>query len=165
MRARISNACARHGWRAPDVPSHSEIRELPYSAEQMFAVVADVERYPEFLPWCLSVRVLSRGREGGAEVMTAEMLVGYHGVRERYVSRVTLDKNARTIEAVHIQGPFERLTNRWRFEPRAKGSRIDFFIDFAFKNWLLSALAGIAFERTVMRMADAFVERAKKLYG
>jgi coenzyme Q-binding protein COQ10 len=147
------------------VPSHSEIRELPYTAEQMYAVVADVERYPEFLPWCQSVRVLSRGREGGNDVLTAEMMVAYHGVRERYVSRVTLDKAARNIEAVHIQGPFERLTNRWRFEPMKKGSRIHFFIDFAFKNWLLSALAGIAFERTVMRMADAFVERARSLYG
>ena len=147
------------------MPHHQEIRDLPYTAEQMFAVVADVERYPEFLPWCLSLRVLTRGREGNADVLTAEMVVGYHGVRERYVSRVRLDKAARTIEAVHIEGPFERLTNRWRFEPKEKGCRIHFYIDFAFRNWLLSAVAGIAFERTVMRMADAFVERAKKLYG
>lgn len=147
------------------MPHHQEIRDLPYTAEQMFAVVADVEHYPEFLPWCLSLRVLTRGREGAADIVTAEMVVGYHGVRERYISRVRLDKAARTIEAVHIEGPFERLTNRWRFEPRENGCRIHFFIDFAFRNWLLSAVAGIAFERTVMRMADAFVERAKKIYG
>jgi coenzyme Q-binding protein COQ10 len=147
------------------VPSHSEIRELPYTAEQMYAVVADMERYPQFLPWCLSLRVLSRAKEGNVDVQTAEMVVSYHAVRERYVSRVRLDPAARIIEAVHIQGPFEKLINRWRFEPKGKGSRVHFFIDFAFKNWLLSAVAGIAFDRTVVRMADAFVDRARQLYG
>jgi coenzyme Q-binding protein COQ10 len=147
------------------VPSHSEIRELPYTAEQMYAVVADMEQYPQFLPWCLSLRVLSRAKEGNVDVQTAEMVVSYHAVRERYVSRVRLDPAARIIEAVHIQGPFEKLINRWRFEPKGKGSRVHFFIDFAFKNWLLSAVAGIAFDRTVVRMADAFVDRARQLYG
>lgn len=147
------------------MPSHSEIRELPYTAEQMYAVVADMERYPQFLPWCLSLRVLSRAKEGHVDVQTAEMVVSYHAVRERYVSRVRLDPAARIIEAVHIHGPFEKLINRWRFEPKGKGSRVHFFIDFAFKNWLLSAVAGIAFDRTVVRMADAFVDRAKQLYG
>lgn len=147
------------------MPSHSEIRELPYTAEQMYAVVADVEHYPEFLPWCVALRVRSRERDGNANVLIADMTVSYHGVREHYVSRVRLDPIARTIEAMHIEGPFERLTNRWRFEPMARGSRIHFFIEFAFRNWFLSALAGLAFERTVMRMADAFVERARSLYG
>ncbi len=165
MRARISSACARHGWRAPDVPFHSETRELPYTAEQMYAVVADVEHYPEFLPWCVALHVRERSREGQVDVVIAEMTVSYHGVREHYISRVRLDAAARTIEAVHIEGPFERLINRWRFEPKEKGCRIYFSIDFAFRNWLLSALAGMAFERTVMRMADAFVDRARTVYG
>ncbi len=165
MRARISNACARRGHRAPNVPFHSETRELPYTVEQMYAVVADVERYPEFLPWCVALRMSKRSREGNMDVLIAEMTVSYHGVREHYISRVRLDASARTIEAVHIEGPFERLINRWRFEPLAKGCRIHFSIDFAFRNWFLSALAGVAFERTVMRMADAFVERARALYG
>ncbi len=147
------------------MPSHSETRELRYTAEQMYAVVADVERYPEFLPWCVALHVRERSREGDVDVLIAEMTVSYHGVREHYVSRVQLDKKARFIEAVHIQGPFERLTNRWHFEPLVKGCRIRFFIDFAFRNWFLSAVAGLAFERTVMRMADAFVDRARALYG
>jgi len=147
------------------MPQHREIRDLPYTAEQMYAVVADMERYPEFLPWCLSLRVLTRAKDGGVDVETAEMVVSYHAVRERYVSRVRLDPAARIIEAVHIQGPFERLINRWRFEPQGTGCRVHFFIDFAFKNRLLSALAGIAFDRTVVRMADAFVDRAEALYG
>jgi coenzyme Q-binding protein COQ10 len=161
----ISSACARHGWRAPEVPSHSETRELPYTAEQMYAVVADVEHYPEFLPWCVDLRVRERAREGHVEVLIAEMTVSYHGVRERYVSRVRLDAGSGIIEAVHIEGPFERLINRWRFEKLAKGCRIHFSIDFAFRSWFLSALAGVAFERTVMRMTDAFVDRARALYS
>lgn len=147
------------------MPQHREIRDLPFTAEQMYAVVADMERYPEFLPWCLSLRVLSRAKEGSVDVETAEMVVSYHAVRERYVSRVRLDPKALTIEATHIQGPFERLINRWRFEHTATGCRVHFFIDFAFRNWILSTLAGIAFDRTVVRMADAFVIRAKQLYG
>jgi coenzyme Q-binding protein COQ10 len=164
MRAKISSACERRALPAADVPSHSETRALPYSTEQMFAVVADVENYPEFLPWCVALHVRERRREGNVDVLIAEMTVSYHGVREDYLSRVTLDKNARTIEAVHIEGPFEKLINRWQFEPMAKGCRIHFFIDFAFRNWLLSAIASVAFERTVMRMADAFVARADSLY-
>jgi coenzyme Q-binding protein COQ10 len=165
MRATISSTCARCDPLASDVPFHSETRELPYSAEQMYAVVADVEHYPEFLPWCVALHVRERAREGKVDVLIAEMTVSYHGVREHYVSRVRLDAGARSIEAVHIEGPFERLINRWRFEPLQKGCRIRFSIDFAFRNWFLSALAGVAFERTVMRMADAFVERARALYG
>lgn len=130
----------------------------------MYAVVADVERYPEFLPWCISLRVLTRERRDSTDLLTAEMVVVYHGVRERYVSRVTMDPRSRTIEAVHIEGPFDHLVNRWHFEPLKSGCRIHFSIDFAFRNWLLSALAGVAFDRTVARMADAFVARAASLY-
>ena len=131
----------------------------------MYAVVADVEKYPEFLPWCTRLHVRERTHEGDSDVLVADMTVVYHGVSESYVSRVTLNKKAKTVEAVHIEGPFERLTNCWRFEPLKKGCRIHFFIDFAFRNWFLSALAGIAFERAVMRTADAFIERAQSLYG
>ncbi|MGQ0742644.1 MAG: type II toxin-antitoxin system RatA family toxin [Alphaproteobacteria bacterium] len=147
------------------MPEHSEIRELPFTAEQMYSVVADVESYPQFLPWCRSLNVLDRWEEDGVQLITAEMVVMYHAVQEKYVSRVRLDPIAREIEAVHIEGPFERLTNRWRFEPLDSGCRVYFFIDFAFSSWILSALAGIAFDRTVRRMADAFVVRAKALYG
>jgi len=147
------------------VPRHSETRELKYTCEQMFAVVGDVERYPEFLPWCIGLTVKSRAKEGDVEVLIAEMTVAYHGVREHYTSRVRLDRQARSITAEHIKGPFDHLDNVWRFEPAARGCRIHFTIDFAFKNWMLSALAGFAFETAAKHMTDAFVRRAKKLYG
>jgi coenzyme Q-binding protein COQ10 len=147
------------------VPHHSETRELRYSCEQMFAVVADVERYPVFLPWCIGLTVKSREREGDVEILIAEMTVAYHGVRERYTSRVRLDPRANTITAEHIQGPFDHLDNRWRFEQADRGCRIHFTIDFAFKNWMLSALASVAFETAAKRMTDAFVRRARQLYG
>ncbi len=131
----------------------------------MFAVVADVERYPEFLPWCTALVVKSRAKDGDVDVLIAEMTVAYHGVRERYTSRVRLDRNARTITAEHIQGPFDHLDNKWSFDPMERGCRIRFDIDFAFKNWMLSALAGFAFEAAAKRMTDAFVRRAKALYG
>ena len=131
----------------------------------MFAVVADVERYPEFLPWCIGLVVKSRTREGEVDVLLAEMTIAYHGVHERYTSCVRLDPAHNTITAEHIQGPFEHLDNRWRFEPADHGCRIYFDIDFAFKNWMLSMLAGVAFEGAAKRMTDAFVRRAKQLYG
>ena len=147
------------------MPSHSEVRDLPYMAEQMFAVVADVERYPQFLPWCAGLRVRSREKIDHIDVLIADMIVSYHGLRERYTSRVTLDPVARTISAVHIQGPFDHLDNRWRFEPAEKGCRVYFAIDFAFKSRVLSALAGVAFDLAARKMADAFATRASKLYG
>lgn len=147
------------------MPSHREIRDLPYTAEQMFAVVADVEKYPQFLPWCSGLRVHSREKTGDTEIVVAEMLVAYHGVRERYTSRVTLDASALTVEAVHIQGPFDHLDNHWRFEPTPTGCRVHFAIAFAFKNRILSALAGVAFDMVARKMADAFAKRAGRLYG
>jgi coenzyme Q-binding protein COQ10 len=147
------------------VPRHSETRELKFSCEQMFAVVADVERYPAFLPWCQALTVKSREKEGHIDVLIAEMTVVYHGVRERYTSRVRLDAKKNLITAQHIEGPFHHLDNIWRFEPWQKGCRIHFTIDFAFKNWMLSALSGIAFDAAAHRMTNAFVRRAKDLYG
>lgn len=147
------------------MPRHTETRDLKYSCEHMFAVVGDVERYPEFLPWCSALKVKSRTKEGDAEVLIAEMTVVYHGVRERYTSRVRLNAKARTITAEHIEGPFHHLDNKWSFEPAQGGCRIRFTIDFAFKNWMLSALSGIAFESAASRMTNAFVRRAKDLFG
>ncbi len=131
----------------------------------MFGVVADVEHYPEFLPWCGGLRVKSREKIGETEILVADMLVSYHGLRERYTSRVTLDPIARTIVAAHVQGPFAHLDNQWRFEPTEHGCRVYFAIDFAFKSRVLSALAGVAFELVARKMADAFAVRAAKLYG
>jgi coenzyme Q-binding protein COQ10 len=147
------------------VPQHQETRIVPYTAEQMYAVVADVERYPEFLPWCSRLTVQSRAKDGETDVVTAEMTVAYHGLSERYTSLVRADPKERSIEAVHIEGPFKLLDSRWRFVPLAQGCEIHFFIDFAFKSMVLSALAGVAFGMVASRMAEAFITRAHALYG
>jgi coenzyme Q-binding protein COQ10 len=131
----------------------------------MYAVVADVERYPEFLPWCAGLTVLKREEEGEVRLLTAEMAVSYHGLRERYVSCVRLDKNAGTIEAVHVEGPFKRLDTHWRFVPLEGGAEVRLAIDFAFRSGLLSAVAGVAFGMVAARMAAAFIARADALYG
>jgi len=131
----------------------------------MYAAVADIERYPEFLPWCEKLIVRKREMEGEIEFVTAEMFIAYRGLRERYVSLVRLDPVARTIEARHVEGPFRRLDTRWRFVPLARGSEVHYLIDFAFKNVVLSAVAGAAFGFVAGRMAEAFVQRAAALYG
>src|SRR5262245_5818441 len=112
MRARTSRGSVQRG-RQP-VPLHKETRIVPYTAEQMYAVVADMERYAEFLPWCSALKVLKREHEDGAEIALAEMVVDYHGLKDSYVSRVRLDPRALIIEAKHVEGPFKRLDTRWR---------------------------------------------------
>jgi coenzyme Q-binding protein COQ10 len=146
------------------VTEHSESRIVPHSADLMYRVVADVERYPEFLPWVAALRVLSRDEKE----LIAEMAVGYGPFRERYTSRVTLDPAAHVIDVVEIEGPFRRLENHWRFTPEAPDSgeevcRIDFSIVFEFENPLLQAAAGMAFEKVLLTMTDAFVARAGEL--
>lgn len=146
------------------MPLHKETRIVPYTVDQMYSVVADMERYPEFLPWCSALKVLKREREDETDIALAEMSIDYHGLKQRYVSRVRLDPRAAMIEAKHVEGPFKRLDTRWRFVPLAQGCEIHFLIDFAFKNVLLSAVAGVAFGFVSARMAEAFIRRADDLY-
>ena len=142
---------------------HSESRIVPYTADVMYAVVADVERYPEFLPWVVALRIKSRSTEGSREILLAEMAVGYRALRERYTSKVILDPAARTIDVMAIDGPFHRLENHWRFAPEGAGSRVDFGVAFEFSSRLLQAAAGSAFEKVLMKMTDAFEARAAGL--
>ncbi len=139
--------------------SHHETRIVPYPAELMYAVVSDVEKYPQFLPWVVALRVLSR-RDNG---LTAEMAVGYGGLRERYTSDVRLDPAARAIDVVQIKGPFKTLENHWRFTPKGEGCEVEFSILFEFKSRLLHGVAGHAFEKVMLKMADAFETRAAAL--
>jgi coenzyme Q-binding protein COQ10 len=139
--------------------SHRESRVVPYPAALMYSVVADVEKYPEFLPWVVALRVLTR-RDNG---VTAEMAVGYHGLRERYTSDVRLDPEARTIDVVQIKGPFKVLENHWRFVPKDEGCEVEFSILFEFKSRLLHSVAGAKFEKVMLKMTDAFEARAKAL--
>ena len=139
--------------------SHNEKRVVPFAADLMYSIVADVEQYPKFLPWVVALRVLSR-RENG---LTAEMAVGYGGLRERYTSDVKLDPGARTVDVVEIKGPFKCLENHWRFTPTDGGCEVDFSILFEFKNRLLHGVAGHAFEKVMLKMTDAFEARAAAL--
>ena len=139
--------------------SHRETRIVPYPAALMYAVVSDVEKYPQFLPWVVALRVLSRGENR----MTAEMAVGYGALRERYTSDVRLDPVERRIDVVQTQGPFKQLENHWRFTPHAEGCEVEFSILFAFRSRLLHSLAGSAFEKVMLKMADAFEARARDI--
>ncbi|MBL6854153.1 MAG: type II toxin-antitoxin system RatA family toxin [Alphaproteobacteria bacterium] len=143
--------------------THSETRIVPYSADLMYRVVADVEQYPKFLPWVVALRVLSRMREGEREVVLAEMAVGYGALREKYTSRVVLDPVARSVDVAQTTGPFRQLENHWRFAPEGAGSRVDFSLAYEFKSRLLGAVAGVAFGKVYQQMADAFVARAHQL--
>jgi coenzyme Q-binding protein COQ10 len=138
---------------------HSESRVVPYPADLMYRVVADIEHYPQFLPWVTALRLLSR-EEG---LLTAEMLVGFGPFREKYTSKITLDPAARTVDVVAIKGPFRQLENHWRFTPDGERCRIDFSILFEFRNPLLQAAASTAFEKVLLKMTDAFVARAAQL--
>lgn len=139
--------------------AHNETRTVGYPAALMYAVVSDVEKYPQFLPWVVALRVLSR-RDNG---MTAEMAVGYGALRERYTSNVTLDQHKHSIDVVQIDGPFKTLETHWRFTPIEGGCKVDFSIQFEFKSRLLHTLAGRSFEKVMLKMADAFEARAKDI--
>jgi coenzyme Q-binding protein COQ10 len=141
------------------VISHSETRSVPYPAALMYAVVSDVEKYPEFLPWVVALRVLSRQGDG----MTAEMAVGYGALRERYTSDIKLDPSIHRIDVALIKGPFKTLENHWQFTPKGEGCEVTFSILFEFKSRLLHSVAGTKFEKVMLKMADAFEARAKDI--
>lgn len=129
----------------------------------MFEIVADVERYPEFLPWCRALRVLGRKSEAGREVVMAEMIVGYKSLSERYTSRVVLDRAAHRIDVVQTEGPFRQLENHWHFADEGTNCRVDFSIAFEFRSRVLGAVANAVLGPVMLRMSDAFVARAKAL--
>ena len=132
----------------------------------MFDLVADVERYPEFLPWCAALRVLERDAADGKETLTADMIVAYKVFRERFRSRVAFDRAAGMIDVEYIDGPFRSLQNHWRFSDLSEGgSVVDFEIVFEFRNFLLQATAQGVFEKVFSRMSAAFIARADDVYG
>jgi coenzyme Q-binding protein COQ10 len=145
------------------VTAHSETRIVPYTADLMYGIVADVEQYPKFLPWVKALHVVSREQVKGREVLKARMTVGFRSFEESYTSRVILDPAGRTIDVVQTDGPFRQLENHWRFTPDAAGSRVDFTIAFELRNPLLNMVAGAAFGRVLLRTTDAFLDRAKTL--
>ena len=143
------------------MPRHSETRHLPYSPDQLFDLVADVERYDEFLPWVSAVRV----RSNSETEMVADLIVGFNAFKERFTSRVTKQCPGH-ICVDYIEGPLKYLKNEWLFEPSLDGgTNVHFSVDFAFKSRLFETLAGQMFDRALRRMTGAFERRAAALYG
>ncbi len=143
--------------------TYAEKRNLPYTPEQLFALVSDVERYPDFLPWCKDCSITRR--EEGGNVFFADLIVGYKMVRERFGSKITLD-NPKHIHVEYISGPMKYLSNHWEFLCEEDGScTIDFFVDFEFKSKLLQSLMGVFFNDIVQQMVKGFEDRAMSLYG
>lgn len=149
------------------MPHAEETRVVPHGAEAMFDLVADIRRYPEFLPWCKALRIKAEGvDEAGRGTMTADMIARFKGFEERFTSQVTLDRPNLVIDVAYVDGPFQRLSNAWRFTPLGEGtSRIAFTIDFEFRSRMLRLLANSMFEKALMRLSDAFETRADAIYG
>jgi len=143
------------------MPTHSEIKVLPYTPEQMFDMVSDVGRYPEFLPWCVATRV----RSNDGRRMVADMAIGFKMFREQFTSRVTLERPTR-VDVEYQHGPFRYLENHWIFEADPGGGcRVDFRVDFEFRSRILEVAIGKVFTEAVHRMVAAFESRAQALYG
>jgi coenzyme Q-binding protein COQ10 len=143
------------------MPKHKETRRLPYTPEQMFDLVADVPRYPEFLPWVSAIRL----RSNSDSEMLADMIVGFKGLRETFTSRVVKERPGH-VHVDYIEGPLRHLSNDWRFKSDGEGGVIiDFEVDFAFKNRMFEMLAGQVFDRALRKMINAFETRALALYS
>jgi coenzyme Q-binding protein COQ10 len=148
------------------MPRYVTTRVLPHTAAQMFDLVADVERYPEFVPMCerLVVRRHTTG-VNDSEVLLADMSIGYKMIRESFTSRVALDRPGLKILVEYVDGPFSHLENRWTFKPLEKGCEVTFDIDYAFRSRIFQTLAGAVFDTVVRKMVEAFEKRADVIYG
>lgn len=147
------------------MPQFETHHRVPHSAEQMFDLVADVERYPEFLPLCEALSIRSRKERDGRILLIADMTVGYKAVRETFTTQVLLNKAEQLIDVKYIDGPFRYLDNRWRFEDvPGDGCTIHFFIDYEFKSRVLGALMGSMFDRAFRMFSEAFEKRAEAIY-
>jgi len=148
------------------MPTHSETRQLPYSAREMYDLVADVARYPDFLPWTAAARIRARRPiAGGGELMEADLVISFKVFRERFGSRVTLWPEEGRIDTEYLDGPFRYMKSEWRFKDREGGCEVSFFVDFEFKSAVLQKLIGVVFNEAMQRIVRAFEDRAKALYG
>jgi coenzyme Q-binding protein COQ10 len=149
------------------MPQFSTKRRVRHSASDMFDLVADVERYPQFVPLCESLAIRKRSRESdGREVIVAQMTIAYKLIRETFTSRVTLDRERLTILVEYLQGPFRRMNNRWSFHPTEDdGSDVEFFLVYEFRSRALGFLMGSVFDAAFRRFAAAFERRADQVYG
>lgn len=159
------------------MPTHREKRVLPYTAGQMYDLVADVARYPEFLPWTAAARIRSRTDRGDHEVMEADLVISFKVFRERFGSRVTLWPARRRIDTEYLDGPFRHMRSFWEFadlpgaapgaaqDAAPGGCEVEFFVDFEFRNAILQKLIGVVFDEAMRRVVLAFERRAEALYG
>jgi len=147
------------------MPTHSETRELPYTAQQMYDLVADVARYPEFLPWTAAARIKSNEDRGDHWVMDADLVISFKVFRERFTSRVVLWPDANKIDTEYLDGPFKFMRSNWAFRDTDAGCEVDFFVDFEFRNAILQTLIGVVFNEAMQRVVKAFEKRAHELYG
>ena len=149
------------------MPTHSETRRLPYSAQQMYDLVADVDKYPQFLPWCAAARIRSvTPQPDGSEVMAADLVISFKVFRERFGSRVVLWPEAKKIDTEYLDGPFRYMKSNWAFSDAEDGGcDVSFFVDFEFKNAILQGIIGVVFNEAMQRIVRAFERRAAELYG
>lgn len=142
------------------MPTHAEKRTLPYTPDQMFQLVADVGKYPQFLPWCAGARVRTRTETE----LVADLTIGFGPFRESFTSRVSLERPHKVVVR-YENGPFRYLNNQWIFEADPVGCQVKFFVDFEFKSRLLQSAIGVVFNEAVRRMVNAFLTRARAVYG
>lgn len=148
------------------MPEFRTLRRVPFTPQQMYALVADVEKYPEFLPLCEGLTVRSRSHDAdGDEVLLADMSVGYGAIKEKFSSRVTLDAASPMVRVAYVDGPFKHLNNDWTFLPIPGGCEIDFYIAYEFKSFMLQMLVGSMFDQAFRKFTEAFEARAHQVYG
>lgn len=153
------------------MPKHRDSRNLPYTARQMYDLVADIESYPQFLPWNSAARIRSREtRPDGAEEIAADLVISFKVFRERFGSTVVLwpedGQGVRKIDTEYLDGPFKYMRSGWTFRDGPEGGcHVEFFVDFEFKNAILRGLIGVVFHEAMARIVRAFEDRARKLYG
>jgi coenzyme Q-binding protein COQ10 len=147
------------------MPKFEATRRVAHTPDEMFALVADIEKYPQFVPLCEALNIRSRKERDGRSVLVADMSVGYKAIRETFTTQVLLKPEDKVIDVKYIDGPFKYLSNIWSFEPASDGCFVRFFIDYEFKSRLLAAVMGTMFDRAFRMFAEAFEKRADAIYG
>lgn len=146
------------------MPTHSETRQLCYTAQQMYDLVADVGSYPKFLPWTAAARILSDQDHGDHRVMDADLVISFKVFRERFTSRVTLWPETKKIDTEYLDGPFKYMRSDWSFEDSSDGCLVHFHVDFEFRSVILQKIIGVVFNEAMQRVVRAFENRAAELY-
>jgi coenzyme Q-binding protein COQ10 len=146
------------------MPTFMTRRHVVFTPSEMFDLVADIEQYPQFVPLCEALTLVSREKKGDREVLVATMAVGYKAIRESFTTRVTLLPEKREILVEYLDGPFSHLENRWRFLPSGEGCEVDFYLDYQFRSRMLAMVMGAVFDKAFRKFASAFEARARQIY-